>query len=166
MKPMVYRFANDSGLAKVWAGDEGHTADKEEVYPGGTFGIVTKSTYLQATTTDLSPDISETVPFLRDEEIHAPRTPIMKASAKKAVQRTLVQYSNGLLTISASRELREAFIYDANGRLVERINLTSSRIGGGQYRVLLKKRVSGVLVIRLVAEDYAETVRLTIGGSL
>jgi hypothetical protein len=44
-------------MVKLWANDESHLTDKEEIYPAGTFGIVNKAAFLQATIDNKSDDI-------------------------------------------------------------------------------------------------------------
>jgi hypothetical protein len=41
-QPAVYHLHADSGLAKVWAGDNSHITEKDEVYPGMSAYAVAK----------------------------------------------------------------------------------------------------------------------------
>ena len=152
-QPAVFRFHADSGLAKLWAGDGDHIAESEVVYPGGTFGILTKATFLQATTEDVADDISSTVPFLSDDEIYAPRTDAAENKRPELNRRFSLRLTNGILQISNPGDFTTLSVFDLQGRLLIKINLERYRTSGNHYSIplaqLLKRNGLRMCVIRL-----------------
>jgi hypothetical protein len=166
--PQVFRTPMDSGLAKVWARDESHVAEKEEVYPGGTFGIVTKATYLQATMADMYFDYTETVPFLADEEIQAPRSPVKRPVSAACRQTVSVKISGAMLCLESSHTLRALRVFDIHGRLVRTIDLRKYGAGSGSFRVPLSAirptGASSIFVVTIEGEGIHQSLKLTAGG--
>ncbi|MBN1758768.1 MAG: hypothetical protein JW863_10640 [Chitinispirillaceae bacterium] len=152
-RPTIYRFHADSGLAKLWAGDGDHIAESEVVYPGGTFGILTKATFLQATTDDVAEDISATVPFLSDDEIYAPRADAAENKRPELNRRLSLRLTNGILQISNPGDFTTFSVFDLQGRLLVKVNLERYRTSGNHYSIplarLLKRHGLRMCVIRL-----------------
>jgi hypothetical protein len=166
--PVVFRVPMDSGATKLWAHDDSHIAEVEETYPGGTFGIVTKSTFLQATIQDASTISSNGVPFLEDFEILAPRT--SQKSPVKAVANHGMSFSfhDGILTLTNAGELRKLEVFDLSGKLLASIDLRAYRISNGQYRIALRTilNLTGhrVLLVKLIGPAFQKTIKLIPGG--
>jgi hypothetical protein len=139
MKPNLFLNSMDSGLVKLWAKDENHLTDKEEIYPAGTFGIVTKAAFLQATVTNINQNIAKSVPFLNDDEIHALRTQIASCRKLPSKQDVKIDIQQGVLSISSSFAAVKLEIFDLQGRLIASINPTQWAIGKNSYLIPLKK---------------------------
>ena len=168
VSPVLFKVPVDSGAAKLWAHDESHIAEVEETYPGGTFGIVTKSTFLQATIKDVSTISSSGIPFLEDFEILAPktsqRTPVKAASARSFA----FSFHDGILTLTNAGELRKLDVFDLSGKLLASIDLRSYRTAAGQYRIALRTimRLAGhrVLFVKITGFTFQKTIKLVSGG--
>lgn len=165
--PALYRHRLDSSLAKLWAADGDHMTDREENFPGGTFGILTKSTYLQATVDNVAEDVSETVPFLSDEEIYAYKSLPARNRARSESNCAHPRLINGNLHIPASGGYTELRVFDLQGRLLLRLDL---RVLGNcaQERIvslekLLGRRRLHLLVLRLSGSKGHETFHLMNG---
>jgi hypothetical protein len=166
--PVVFRVPMDSGAAKLWAHDDSHIAEVEETYPGGTFGIVTKSTFLQATIQDVSTISSNGVPFLEDFEILAPRTSQRSQAKSVARHGMLFSFHDGILTLTNVGELRRLEVFDLSGKLLASIDLRAYRIANGQYRIALRTilNLTGhrVLLVKLIGPAFQKTIKLIPGG--
>lgn len=166
-RPRVYRIHADSGLAKVWADDHSHIAEKEEIYPGGTFGILTKATYLQASAEDISDDITESVPFLSDEEIHAPKYAAVKKRSAATVKTTQVQCIRGVLTIHTDRSFSSLKIFDIRGKLLLSLDLNRYRGRKGAFIIplsrLLRNYRSQMLLLQLSGKGCRELFNMING---
>lgn len=161
-KPLLFEAESDSGLAKVWAGDESHLAEKEEVYPGGTYGVVTKATFLGAGTEDLRNEDWESVPYLADDEIMAPRTALKdrRAAVKEGIN---VTWHSGTLRIRGNPDLRTLKIFDHRGRLVLSVSLERFR-RGATFRIPLRSilGVSAQSILIVVVEGGGARARFTL----
>jgi protein required for attachment to host cells len=168
-QPTAFRFHADSGLAKLWAGDGDHIAESEAVYPGGTFGILTKSTFLQATTADMAEDVSSTVPFLNDDEIYAPREVAVKNSHSTQSSRLSLRMTSGILYISNPGSFTMLSVFDLQGRLIATIDLQRYRQSGGNCVLpllrLLKRNGLRMFVIRLSGKGTSRMFNI-INGSV
>jgi hypothetical protein len=161
-KPWIFSAPLDSGLAKVWAKDPSHIADREEIYPGGTFGIVTKATYLQATTKNISADVAHSVPFLTDDEIHTARTAVKKVKNALAAKNFAMVFHAGILIIRSPIAISKIEVFDLTGKLIMTIDPLRYIVAQGQYRIPLKSilhlkgirayivRVSGVSLQKII----------------
>jgi hypothetical protein len=169
-KPFLFREPTDSGVAKIWAHDVNHVAEVEETYPGGTFGIVTKSTYLQATIADTSSINSNSVPFLADFEILAPRNTQAKPAKHKVVGGMTVAYRDGILSLTNAGDLRKLELFDLSGKLLARIDLAAFKTGAGSYRIALRSfaKLSGhrVFIVKISGPSFQRIFKLTAGGIL
>jgi len=169
-KPYLFREPTDSGVAKIWAHDVNHVAEVEETYPGGTFGIVTKSTFLQATIADTSSLNSNTVPFLADFEILAPRSTQVKTAKHSAASGMTIVYRDGILSLTNAGDLRRLELFDLSGRLLARIDLAAFKIGAGSYRIALRSfaKLSGhrVFIVKISGPSFQRIFKLTPGGIL
>ncbi|NLG15989.1 MAG: hypothetical protein GX556_01515 [Fibrobacter sp.] len=167
IKPIVYSFHADSALAKLWAGDKNHIAETEEEYPGGTFGILTKATFFQATKNSIVESSSRNVAFLSDEEIFAPKTPV-KNRATQSVK-PFVLYRNGVLQISSADKYQTLKIYDLNGKLLLSLELSRFRTSGSTLTIPLAKmlgnRGKGKLVLVFTGKR-AGSFTLLCGGAI
>ncbi len=168
-QPLVIRAPADSGVAKIWAHDDSHVSEVEEPYPGGTFGIVTKSTFLQATLQDTSTVASGTVPFLADYQILA-----QKSSVRTVLPHTTaglkISFRDGILSLANAGDLRRLDIYDLSGRLLASVDLRAWSTGSGSYRVALRSliRLAGhrVFIVRITGPSFMRVFKLTAGGIL
>lgn len=165
-KPVLFEAESDSGLAKLWAGDESHLAEKEEVYPGGTYGVVTKATFLRAGTDDLRNEDWESVPYLADDEIMAPRTSLMdrRVALKEGVT---VTWHSGTLRIRGNPDLRTLKIFDHRGRLVMSVSLERFRRGATfriPLRSILGASAPSILVVVVEGGGVRARFTLTPGG--
>jgi hypothetical protein len=151
-KPMVYIIHADSGIAKLWADDENHIAEKEDVYPGGTFGILTKATFFQATVDNISDIDQSSIPFLNDDEIHTPRTKTIK-KANADIKSTL-KIVKGVLNIETEKDFSILKITDLTGKVILSIDLNRYKTGIHTYSIPLsailqkygKKKLLGILI--------------------
>ncbi len=167
IKPVVYSFHADSALAKLWAGDKDHISETEEEYPGGTFGILTKATFFQATKNSAVKSSSRNVAFLSDEEIFAPKTPV-KNRATQSVK-PFVLYRNGVLQISSADEYQTLKIYDLNGKLLLSLELSRFRSSGSTLKIpiakMLGNRAKGKMVLVLTGKRVGSFTVLC-GGAI
>lgn len=167
--PTVFRFHADSGLAKLWAGDGDHIAESEAIHPGGTFGILTKATFLQATTADMSEELSSTVPFLSDDEIYAPREISAKNKKAKINRKVSLRLTNGILHISNPGTFTTLSVFDLQGRLLMQIDLENYRRSINNYLIplarLLKRNGLRMSVLRLSGNGTSRIFNI-INGSI
>ncbi|HUI93416.1 MAG TPA: hypothetical protein VLX68_14305 [Chitinivibrionales bacterium] len=166
--PLIISVPQDSGVAKIWAHDDNHLAEKEEVYPGGTFGIVTKSTFLAASLADTTIDTSATIPFLSDNEILAPRSALRSKVFSAKHFQPVVAFSHGFLDISNAGELTRIEFFDISGRLLLRLDPAQFRMSDGNYRIPLARfsvlKAHRVLIIRMSGKTDVRTMRIMTGG--
>jgi hypothetical protein len=165
-RPMIFTPENDSGLAKVWAKDESHLTEIEEIYPGGTFGIVTKATYLQATINDISPAVARGVPFLQDEEIHVQRTGIIAAKKRCAAAGISARYARGVLLITAPVPLSRIEFYDLTGRKIGVVSLDRFAWGQGSFRIALNTlgflKARKMVVMKIIGGSVQKIMKLNL----
>jgi hypothetical protein len=166
--PFIITAPQDSGLAKIWAHDDNHVAEQEEVYPGGTFGIVTKATFLAASLADTSTDTSKTISFLTESEILAPRSAVQKkvVSAKHLAPALL--FTHGVLSITNAGELSRLEFFDISGRLLLRLDPAQFRTSDGSYRIPLARfaalKAHRVLIVRMSGKTTCKTMTVMTGG--
>ncbi len=169
-KPVIFREPLDSGAAKIWAHDPDHLAQVEETYPGGTFGVVTKSTFLQATVQDISSDTSSSVPFLADFEILAPRSLSARQVKPASVNAFKASFRDGILTLTNAGDLRRLDVFDLSGKLLASVDLRACRVASGTYRVALRSLIRmaahRVFLVRISGPSFLRTLKLTPGGIL
>jgi hypothetical protein len=168
IKPMVFKFFADSGLAKIWANDKEHIADNEEIYPGGTFGILTKATYFQATLKSIiEDDHTKTCPYLNDDEIFAPKSAIKNQVVP--VKKSIISLANGVLNITTPRNFTTLKIIDLSGRVLLSIDIKKYRTGITGFRIpmnqLLTKFASRKITI-VLSGDGTEIITHLCGGVL
>ncbi len=168
VQPLVYRIHADSGLAKIWANDKDHIADNEDIYPGGTFGILTKSTYFQATIKNIvEDDHTKTCPYLNDDEIFAPKTAVRKSVHN--VSKSTISIANGVLNITTPRNFSTLKIIDLSGRVLLSIDIKIFRTGISGFKIpmnlLLTKFASRKLTL-VLSGDGTEIITLLCGGVL
>jgi hypothetical protein len=167
-RPVIFREQLDSGVAKIWAHDESHIAEVEETYPGGTFGIVTKSTFLQATIKDIGTIASNGIPFLEDFEILAPRTSQRSQIKAAALRGMAFSFHGGVLTLINAGDLRKLEVFDLSGRLLASVDLRAYRVAHGCYRIALRTimRLAGhrVLLVKISGALFQKTIKLIPGG--
>jgi hypothetical protein len=166
-KPTIFRAPMDSGLAKIWARDESHITDREETYPGGTFGILTKATYFQATTKNISPAIAHSIPFLTDDEIHANRTAIIAKKASAFVKEK-IEWRHGILTLTSPAPLTKICLYDLAGRLIATIDPMKFAAGQTRYVIPLHSILRGkgfkLIIVKIVAGAQQKSFKLSLEG--
>lgn len=164
-KPYLFKSHADSGIAKLWADDENHIAEKDEVYPGGTFGILTKATYFQATVENISDLDQSSIPFLSDEEIYAPRTRVVKTKITHFKPSIILR--KGVLTIEAVKDYSILKIMDLSGKVILSIDLKKYKTVNGAYSIPLaallqkfgKRKLLGILI-----GSSTQTFSIDIGG--
>jgi hypothetical protein len=165
--PCVFSCFADSALAKLWAGDNNHIAEKEEVFPGGTFGILTKATYLQATSANIADETDRTVPFLSDEEILAPRSATIRKQTSPKAPAMIACIINGDLHLKTPGQPSGLRIFDLQGKVLLDISIERYRTSDGGFTVplsrLLKKKSLHTLVIQLYSNNCRQTIRLING---
>lgn len=166
--PLIYRTPADSGLAKIWANDKEHITDNEDIYPGGTFGILTKATYFQATIKSvIEDDHTKMCPYLNDDEIFAPKTAIVKNVL--SVKKSVVSITNGILNITTPKNYTTLKVVDLSGRVLLSIDIKKFRIGSSGFKIpmnlLLKKFASKKITVVLLG-DGTEIITLLCGGVL
>lgn len=165
--PLVFRHFADSGLAKLWAGDHSHIAEKEETFPGGTFGILTKSTFFRATINDTADDISLTVPYLDDDEIIAPRSISVKKPPVSKIKATTIRIIGGNLHITSSEKFTTMKVYDLGGRLLLNLDLRMYYKKAGCSIIplssLIRNRSLNMLIITLSSKTTNESFHLVNG---
>lgn len=165
---MIFKFFADSGLAKIWANDKDHIADNEEIYPGGTFGILTKATYFQATIKSIiEDDHSKMCPYLNDDEIFAPKTAIVKkfVNAKKST----ISLTNGILNITTPRNFTTLKIIDLSGRVLFSIDIKIFRTGISGFKIpmnLFMTKFASRKITLVLSGDGTEIITLLCGGVL
>jgi hypothetical protein len=167
--PLIISVPQDSGLAKIWAHDDNHLAEKEEVYPGGTFGVVTKAAFLAASLADTSSEASATISFLTEGEILAPRSALQnKVSSARHLRSAVVSLAHGFLNISNAGELTRLEFFDISGRLLLRLDPAQFRISEGNYRIPLAKfaalKAHRMLIIRMSGKTACKTMKIMTGG--
>ncbi|MBN1309167.1 MAG: hypothetical protein JXA18_14685 [Chitinispirillaceae bacterium] len=166
-QPQVFRHHADSGLAKLWAGDHSHIAEKEEIYPGGTFGILTKATYLQATKENIADDISRSVPYLTDDEIQASRSSSVSNRIHASQRKTALRIIHGNLHIFSPRQFTALKVFDLQGRLLLHLDLKNYASPTGGFIIplgkFLKTRRFNMLVIQLSGKGCRETFNIING---
>jgi hypothetical protein len=164
--PIVFSTHADSALAKIWASDEDHIAESEEIYPGGTFGILTKATYLQATINSIAENDSRTIPYLGDEEIFASRTPVTNKA--KLTIKPVICFRDGILDIKIETKYTKLKIFDLNGRQLLCLELSRYRTADGHFKIplsmILAGKGRGKLLVVLTGKDI-DRYTLIIGGA-
>jgi hypothetical protein len=167
--PLVYRVDGDSGLAKLWARDDSHISEKEEVYPSGVFGIVTKASYLQAGPGSAVQDTSATVPFLRDYEIlprpvdsiEIPYISVRRQVVAPAREDFSAELRRGVLSVTFPRPITSIEVFDLRGRLMARFDAAALQRSGNTVRVLLPKRTGcSVYVVKIIGKGFVSHVRV------
>ncbi|MBN2036670.1 MAG: hypothetical protein JW768_08020 [Chitinispirillaceae bacterium] len=166
-KPFIFRTENDSGLAKVWAKDESHLAEIEEIFPGGTFGIVTKATFLQATRDNISEMVAQGVPFLTDEEIKVRRTGITSLKKKGVLSGISTRYARGVLCITSATPLSHVEFFDLSGKKLGSVSLARFVTGKGSYSIpvatFLFLKTRKIVLVKIVGASFQKVVKLNIG---
>ncbi len=171
-EPEVYESAQDSGLAKVWAADGSHVAEREVDNPGGVYGFVTKAMFLRAGREHATADSSVGVGFLSSAEIHLPvavHTPRKELSAARTVSHA---YARGVLTlrVAGSFGLARIRIYTLDGRLLLELDPRRFCTGSDTYvlslAALRTRLPHQVLVISLQGRCATHSFPLATGGAL
>lgn len=168
IKPMVFKFFADSGLAKIWANDNEHIADNEEIYPGGTFGILTKATYFQATVKSImEDDHTKTCPYLNDDEIFAPKSAIQKKAV--SIKKSVISLTNGILNITTPRNFTTLKIIDLSGRVLLSMDIKKFRTGISGFKIpmsLFMTKFASRKITLVLSGDGTEIITLLCGGVL
>ncbi len=169
MTPNRFQIPMDSGTVKVWAKDENHLTDKEEIYPSGTFGIVTKAAFLQATINNTSSDIVKNIPFLQDNEIHAPRTRIASfLKIRTAAPDIKIELRQGILSIASSCGIAKIEFFDLQGRLIGTLDPSRLKTGKNHYRIPLKMLLHfkglKMMLVRISGISQTKIFKLNLEG--
>jgi hypothetical protein len=168
--PEVYDTPLDSGLAKVWAADNSHVAEREIDNPGGVYGFVTKAMFLRAGTEHASTDSAVGVAFLNESEIHLPVTVHTPRAELTAARQVHHSYTRGILTLAASPAfgLARIRVFSLSGRLLLEIDPEQFRIGAGRYvlplRYLLPRLCGQAVVVSLQGRVATSSFKLLTGG--
>lgn len=164
-KPFIYSELMDSGLAKLWACDEEHqseTPSNEENHLSFKYGFVSKSMYLQATTSDISNDTSFGVAFLSEDEI----VPIelQHVNKKKSIY---YNFFKGNLSITTPNKttLNIMKVYDLKGKLLLKINLQKFHKCNGKYLIplesIMKNKSQSIFIISVHGSSFSKTFKIT-----
>jgi hypothetical protein len=168
MTPYLFQNHSDSGLVKIWAKDENHLTDKEEIYPAGTFGIVTKAAFLQATIQNINTDIAKNVPFLQDNEIHAPRTRIASPCKPPTMPKIKIELHQGILSVTSSTVISKIEFFDLQGRLIGSIDPSRLKAGRNHYRIplniLFNFKGLKMMVIKISSISQTKIFKLNLEG--
>jgi hypothetical protein len=168
MRPYLFQTSIDSGLVKIWAKDENHFTDKEEIHPAGTFGIVTKEAFLQATVKNINPDIAMSVPFLNDNEIHAPRTSIANPRKLHPGQEMSVTLARGGITVFSFFPAVKIELFDVRGRRLASVNPSQWATGKNHYFIPIHRilNVKGLktLFVKISGNSQSKTFKLNLEG--
>lgn len=171
-QPEVYETAVDSGLAKVWAADGSHVAEREVDNPGGVYGFVTKAMFLRAGTEHSTSDTAQGLPFLTADEIHMPvavHTPRVQLNATRPAVHSCVR---GVLRLQTSQGfgLQRIRIFSLDGRLLLDLDAGRYRTGVRTYHVPLAKLLSLIgaraLLVSLTGQNTTYSFSLVSGGAL
>ncbi len=165
-RPMCIRAYRDSGLVKVWAGDDGRITDvPDEQNIGGTYGIVTKQFTLEAGPEDSVPVGSE-LTYLTDDEIFLP-VGLIQSNHVGNAGKTKVYHSGGKLVIVGLKHRKgHLTLFDARGRKVLELDL--SQVANISKVVLPADALGGaawaVLIMRIQTDSYTLTESIMAGG--
>lgn len=170
-QPLVYESDFDTGLVKIWATDESRIWYLDEPYIGSKYGILTKSTYFQASVEDVSPNLARGVPYLSPDEIEYPIATIRRDISQVKVFKPIVRMRGRRLFFRLPSHLKDAvvYIYNLQGRLITSINLESYRVDATTFLVPLnaldRSLSHACFVVSIRASEYSATVKVISGGT-